>query len=117
MPVFHKRLALAASATVENALSGWPYEYAGRPSVVTIALARDATLAGLVEADITFGGRVMMQAGGVSKEQGQDQGVKRPDNVILREVAAGGDRLQVKLQETGGAAGSAVDVLVDVEPI
>lgn len=117
MGAFSRRVIIAANGVNENVLTGSPFEFVGGPSTVIVALAQEvpATTED-VRADITFGSEVELQDGRIPVEAGVGQGPRLPDNVLVRDVARGGDRIQVRLREVGGAA-SEVSVIVQVDPL
>jgi len=116
MATIRKQVSVPANGTIENLLSGSPFEFAGRPSAVSVSATQITVVGGQTIADITFGAEVIGQDLFLSDEVGANQGPKLPDNLLARDVAAGGDRLVVKLRETGGVA-TLVTALITVEPV
>ncbi len=118
---------LGAGVTIPNALAGSPFEFVPRDSKVAIAAAVQPiqgtpgtppnTNAGEVTANVTFGSELQLQNGAVPLGEGvSGSTAKIPDNVIVDDVAAAGDRLVVELNNAG-AAGNLVSILVRILPI
>jgi len=115
MPSLPFTQALTASQRGFNPLSGWQFEYAPWPAVVSVLTAHTGA-AGTVEMGVTTGSqtiqeRAPMQAGGVA-------GVTPSplNNAPLTFIAAAGDRIKLSIDETA-AATPTVDGLVQIEPL
>lgn len=98
MPVIQKEFAVAAGATVDNALSGSAFEFLRRPSVVSIGVT--ASLTGTF-ATIQSGPDVILEE---STPMVQNSFPRIPDEMAYNFAGTSGDRLVVKLRNpTGGA--------------
>ena len=100
MPVQTDRRTVAANTTVENVLAGTKWEFPARPTAVQIFGAKD-TATGTVLVDLSVGNVVAgenldinTQAAGVGPLNDTDE--------LISAVAMPGDRIQVRLRETGG---------------
>ncbi|MHC4607354.1 MAG: hypothetical protein ACYTAF_10575 [Planctomycetota bacterium] len=109
MPNFSFRVAVPAGGIVANALAGSPFEFVGRDSKVAVALAMEPDAApplngGTVTATVSFGSELQLQGGVVPMSNpvqvGVDPGAQIPQNVIVDDVAAAGDRLVIELVST-----------------
>lgn len=116
MPNFAFRQSVAAATTVANALAGSAFEFVGRPSRVAIALAT-SNAAGEVTATVQFGPEVQLEEGVVAAEPGTDMGPRLPDNVVVDDVAAAGDRLVVRLTNAHASTAYIVRGIVRILPI
>jgi hypothetical protein len=98
MPVITDRRSVAANAVVANVLSGSQYEFLPFDAVVEFGLTASAVA---LNATVTTGTDILMQDQEVSA---QNRLPVYPDDFILSDVAAGGERLVVALRNTTGAA-------------
>lgn len=99
MPFIAKRIALAANTTV-SALADDQFEYLPYDALVQFALSTDATG---VLMTIFSGGDLLMDEGPVPIGT-INVFPKYPDDYHLEDVAAGGERLKIRLRDTSGAA-------------
>jgi hypothetical protein len=97
MPLLNQKTALAANGTA-NPLSGSQYEYLPFPANVEIAVIADATG---VLMTVSSGSDVLMEEGFVPFKA---TAPVYPDDYLLQDVAAAGDRLKVALRDTSGVA-------------
>ena len=116
MPSVRIPITLAANETNANALSGSPFEFVGAASQVEVAVTRVGAAGSNILADVTFGPQVQIEGAQVPVERSTGSGPLLPDNVIVSDIAAPGDRLRVALRETDGVGDDAV-VFVRVEPV
>lgn len=99
MPFIAKRIALGASSVV-SALADDQFEYLPYDALVQFALSADATG---VLMTIFSGGDLLMDEGPVPIGT-INVFPKYPDDYHLEDVAAGGERLKIRLRDTSGAA-------------
>jgi hypothetical protein len=99
MPFIAKRIALGASSTA-SALADDQFEYLPYNALVQFALSADATG---VLMTIFSGGDLLMDEGPVPIGT-INVFPKFPDDYHLEDVAAGGERLKIRLRDTSGAA-------------
>lgn len=112
MPQFAFTTALVANG-VATPLSGWQYEYLPFPAYVEIGL-RSTTAA--VVATVTSGSDTLQEESPV-QGGGTAGATPSPLNTsFLTDQAAAGDRLKIKLRETGGAVAT-VDGIVKITPL
>lgn len=110
--------AIGASATVDNILAGSKFEFPEQAVVVRIYSVVDLT-------DVAAGSVVQMDATKGNVLCGDDVNVgaftdnlgpNRNEHLITRFVAAPGQRIQIKLRETGANAAD-VRTLIDFDEI
>ena len=114
MPAFSVSPDVGAGAVLANALAGSAFEFVPRDSRVIIAA--NAETAYEVTATIQYGSEVQLEEGVIPVEPGAGQGPFFPDDVLVDDVAAAGDRLVVRLTNAGAAANH-VNIKVRVIPI
>lgn len=100
MPVVNVRTPLGANATVANVLSGSPYEFLPWPALIEIGILTDANG---VLATVSSGSDILQEEGPVQLGTINNM-PKYPDDYLLTDEAAPGDRLIIKLRDTSGAA-------------
>lgn len=100
MPSIVKRVALAAGGENSNVLQGSPFEFLPYDAAVEIGMTADVNL---VLATVTSGSDVLQEEGPVQKAAA-DTAPKYPDDFLLQDVAAAGERLAIKLRNTNAAA-------------
>ncbi len=106
MANFSIRTVVGAGATVANAFAGSAFEFLGRNARVTIAsttIAAAAT-ANDITATIQYGAEVQLEEGAIHSEASIDRGPLMPEDIVVDDVGAAGDRLVMRITNTGGAA-------------
>jgi hypothetical protein len=98
MPTFSNRQSVAANAVVTNVMSGNQYEFLPFDAFVEFGLVAAAT--GL-NATVTTGSDLLQSDTEVSAANRMPI---YPDDFVLNDVAAAGDRLVVSFRNTTGAA-------------
>ena len=116
MPNFSILVAVPLGATLANAFAGSAFEFIGRPSRVAIAQTVIAAGASEVTSTIQFGPEVQLEEGQVNSERVAAAGPQMPDDIVVDDVAAAGDRLVNRLTNTGAAARD-VRIKVRIIPI
>jgi len=114
MPAFSVSPDVAAGGVLANARAGSAFEFLSRDSRVIIAMT--AEVAYEMTATIQYGSEVQLEEGVVPVEVAAGQGPHFPDDVIVDEVGAAGDRLVIRLTNAGAAAGHC-NIKVRVIPI
>lgn len=107
------RTNVAAGATNTNLVAGTNIEFPGRPSRFLLAAVGSA--AGF-RLDVLFGTDLVAETLVVPIEVAANRGPVVPDNVLVKSVIDGSDRLILKAVNTGGAAAD-IDVLIELEAI
>lgn len=107
---------VAAGTTVGNIMAGSQFEFIGVPARIQIYQVGDPAAAGPYNSEVFFGQELELADGpgpiGVAAI-----GPAVPDDLVLDDVAAPGDRLIIRLTETAGAAAAIVRTLVVLTPI
>jgi len=111
MPTISTRTVLAANSTA-NPLSGSQYEYLPFPALLEFAVVTDA--AGVLET-ITSGSDVLQEEGPVGIRAINIPPVY-PDDFMITDYAAAGDRIKVNLRDTSGAQ-RIVMTVVKISPL
>lgn len=99
MPLITKRIVLAASSTA-SALTDDQFEYLPYNALVEFGLLADATG---VLATVYSGTDLLMDEGPVALGSAINVFPKYPDDYHLTDVAAGGERLKIRLRDTSAA--------------
>lgn len=105
---------LTAGLVIPNMLTGSAFEYVMRPARVAIGLVTDAT-SGLVTARITFGSTVEVESAAIPAWPSAGRGPIIPDDIMIRGVALGGNRIVVQITN-GDVATKIVRCLVSILP-
>lgn len=104
MSQFSLITAVPAGGQVANAFAGSAFEFLRGMSRVSIASVVAAAGIGSVTGTIQFGPEVQLEEGAVHVEALAGRGPLMPEDIIVDDFAAGGDRLVLRLTNTGGAA-------------
>lgn len=114
MPTIPFSITVGIGATVANALAGSQFEFLARPSRVQVYLTQDP--ADLAEAEVFFGQEIEATAAPIRAALNAGEGPIIPDDLLVDDIGAPGDRLVVRLTETGGAATAVTRGLVKITP-
>ncbi len=103
MPNFNIVTTVPIGGTVANAFAGSAFEFMSAPSRVIIAQTTlaAAAIAEEVTATIQFGPEIQLEEGAVHGEALAGRGPLLPDDIVVDDVAAAGDRLVDRLTNTG----------------
>lgn len=110
MPLVRKEISIAANAVLDNVMTGSIYEFLPWNAAVNIGLNGSAT--GLV-ATINSGADTVLEEGPINV--GTVFPVI-PDDMFAQDVAAGGERLVIKVRNTTGGA-LTVRALIQLTPV
>ncbi len=111
MSVVRLNTTVLAGATNENILAGSKFEFLSRPSAVRIFAVQDA--ADLAQLDLTLGNVVVGENLPIT-EVAAGTGPSMLDDKLVSGVGSPGDRIQVRLRETGGALPAITRVLIEI---
>lgn len=106
---------IAAGATNVNLLTGRKQEFLSRPAVVTVYQVQD-TGVGVGATDLTLG-NVVVGEDLVPNDSAVGFGPRTNEDMISRGVGAAGDRIQIRVRETGGIAILTVRTLVTIDDL
>lgn len=112
MPIFHQRVTIAAGATSQNLLAGDDVEFPPAPSSVVAGFRAEAAAAGDLQYAFQIGTRVITRQGSVGVESGVGIGVRPLEDLEIRDVALGGNRIQVYITNTDAVNPLDLDVYV-----
>ena len=115
MPSQRFNSTLGANAVIQNLLAGSQFEFVGTPSRVQIYSIVDP--ADAVDMEVTFGQELQIPASPLPQSAGAGGGPTVPDQLIVDDIAAPGDRIVIRLTETAGAAGTLARTLVVITPL
>ena len=110
MPLIRKEQTIAANATLDNVVSGSIYEFLPWNAAINIGLNGSAT--GLV-ATINSGSDTVLEEAPVNVSTNFPI---IPDDMFAQDVAAGGERLVIKVRNTTGGA-LILRSLVQLQPV
>lgn len=115
MPSIRERTVLAAGGQTVNMLAGNQFEFIRAPSRVQVFGIQDSTgAAGVGELEVFFGQELELPQ---ARPNLLAFGPTIPNDLLLDDFAAPGDRLVVRATETGGALGATLAVLVKIDPV
>jgi hypothetical protein len=116
MPTIRNFTTLGIGGTNANVLAGSQFEFLGAPSRVQVYASQDSGGgAGIAEVEVFFGQELELSQTRVNVRAAAD--IRVPDDLVLDDIGAAGDRLVVRVTETGGAAVADVLTQVKITPI
>jgi hypothetical protein len=115
MPTFRQTTTLGANETNPNIMQGSQFEFPGRPTRVQVYSI--AELGDEVDIEVFFGQELQLSRSALNAGIAAAQGVRVPDDLIVDDIAAPGDRLVVALTETAGAAATIARTMVVLTPV
>lgn len=98
MPLIQQQISIAANAVNDNVIQGSQFEFLPYDAALRFALNGSAT--GLV-ADVYSGQDVLAEQMGVNT---LNRVPINPDDFLLSDVAAGGERIKLRVRNTTGGA-------------
>lgn len=116
MSQFSLLTTVPIGGVVANAFAGSAFEFLRGPSRVTIASTVEVAGIAEVTGTIQFGPEIQLEEGQWNAEESAGRGPLLPADVIVDDVAAGGDRLVLRLTNTGAAA-NVVRTRVKITPL
>lgn len=106
--------ALAAGAVNANILAGSQFEFLGSPSRVQIYGIDDtAGAGGVAEMEVFFGQELQLTQSPMNLKAA---GPEVPEDLLVDDVGAAGDRITIRIAETGGALAAIANTLVKITP-
>lgn len=114
MPTIGVSSVVGIGGTIANVLAGSQFEFLARPSVVQVFAVQD--LGDLAEIEVFFGQELQLPQNPV-KQFTAGFGPNVPDHEMVNDIGAPGDRLVVRLVETGGIATATVRTMVKITPL
>jgi len=108
--------SVAANSTSANVLAGEVIEVPGQPSTVIVAATVLAASTNVVLLNLQLGSDRPVDGMAISGEAVAGRGPLIPDDVMVREVAGGADRISLTFTNTSGGA-VVVTWYVEVQPL
>ncbi len=116
MPTIKNVTTVAAGLVNPNVLAGSQFEFLGAPSRVQIYGQEDTSgTNGVAEVEVFFGQELELSQSRLNGRDGVD--VRVPDDLLIDDIGAAGDRLVVRLVETGGVNPAVFVTQVKITPI
>ena len=116
MPTIRNTTTVAAGLVNGNILQGSQFEFLGAPSRIQIYAQEDTTGAnGVAELEVFFGQELELAQTRINGRDGND--VRVPDDLLLDDIGAAGDRLVLRATETGGVNAAVFVTQVKITPI
>ena len=103
-----------ASSTINNLVAGEKFEFLSRNSVIKVYACAD-TATGAVEADFSLG-NVIVGDNLVIPLHTATLGPERDKHLLARAIGRAGDRIQLRMRETG-AVNTPTRVLIEIDEI
>ena len=114
MPTIRNVSVLVAGGGDPNVLTGSQFEFLGTVSRVQVYAIQDSGgAAGVGELEIFFGQELQFSRSPINVKS---NGPTIPDDLLIDDFGALGDRLVIRLSETGGALGATINTLVKITP-
>jgi hypothetical protein len=115
MPTIRNSIDTGVGGTVANVLAGSQFEFLARPSIVQVYATQDP--ADLAEIEVFFGQELQSPQAPVSYALNAGEGPIVPNDEIVSDIGAPGDRIVIRVVETGGAATAIVRTMVKITPL
>lgn len=103
MPTIRKEVTVPAGGSIVNIIAGDTFEFAPTNTAVQVYAVQDGAGPGEVEMDVTFGNAIVTN-GAVVQTFTPGEGPYLNRHLLAKGVAAGGDRMQLKVSNSGAAA-------------
>ncbi len=115
MPSARFTTTLGANAVDNNIMQGSQFEFMGRPTRVQIYALAEAGDA--MDMEVFFGQELQMATAQLNVGAAAGLGPIVPDDLLVDDIAAPGDRLVIRIIETAGVAASIVRTMVVLTPV
>ena len=113
--------SVAAGATETNILTGSKFEFMGQNAAILVysCFGTNSPAVGDILMDVTFGSGIVGDSLALPLEPGgvAGTGPDRQSQLIASGIAAAGDRLQIKLQNTDATDAHDVRTMVEIRPL
>jgi len=113
-PTIRATTTLVAGGVDANMLTGSQFEFLSQNSRVQVFGIDTSAVAGVGELEIFFGSEIQLPQ---VQPNIAAAGPIVPDDLLVDDFGAAGDRLVVRATETGGALGTTLNVMVKIDPI
>lgn len=112
MPLIQGSVSVAASSVNDNVLTGSQFEYLPYNALVEFGLVGDANAADL-RVDVFSGQDILTEQ---MQPNAQNRIPIYPDDYLLQDVAAAGERLKVRVRNTSAAGARTINFGVRITP-
>lgn len=112
MPIIQSNVSVALSSVNDNVLSGSQFEFLPYDAFLEFGLAGDANAADL-RVDVFSGQDVLCEQ---LVPNAQNRIPVYPDDFILQDVAAAGERIKIRVRNTSAAAARTLNFSVRITP-
>lgn len=113
MPLIQSSVSVAAASVVDNVLAGSQYEFLPYDAFLEFGLVGDANAADL-RLDVYSGQDVL---GENMTPSAQNRTPVYPDDFSLNDVAAGGERIKVRVRNNNAGAARTLFFAVKITPV
>lgn len=113
MPLIQGSTSIAASTVTENLLTGSQFEYLPYDALVEFGLSGDANAADL-RLDVFSGQDILAEQ---LQPNAQNRIPLYPDDFVLQDVAAAGERIKIRARNTSAAGARVINHSVRITPI
>jgi len=114
MPTERFAFSVAAGAVVANAIAGSQFEFLATVSRVQLYVTQDP--ADLGEVEVFFGQEIQLPNSVIGEAAAAVRGPIIPDDLVVDDVGAPGDRLVIRLTNPSGAA-AVIRGLLKIDPV
>ncbi len=111
MSLFRENVTVPVGGTVVNIMAGSKFEFLSRPSAVRIFAVQDLTDLALLDFSL---GNVVVGEDLPLSEVAAGTGPSMSDDKLIAGVGAAGDRIQIRLRETGGVVVANTRIAVEI---
>jgi len=111
MAVMQRTTTLTAGSVVENVLTGSAFEFARGNQLLSMGITQDTTAGGSAAVTIQVGSDIVLEES-VPIEKTTYPII--PDEFFYSDAAVSGDRIVIRVRETGGASPVTVRTVVQV---
>jgi hypothetical protein len=116
MPTIRVTSDTGIGGTVANVLAGSQFEFLARPSIVQVFAVQDPSV-GTASIEVFFGQELQLPQSPTTFAAAAGIGPNVPDDEIVNDIGAPGDRLVVRLVETGGSTAAIVRTMIKITPL
>jgi len=106
---------VATGGVIQNLMAGSQFEFTARPTRIQVYASQDPADLGTIE--VFFGQELQVATSPIPFALNPGEGPIVPNDIVADDFAAPGDRIVIRLTETGGAAPAVTRVLVVLTPL
>lgn len=113
MPTIQGRVSVAASTVTDNVLSGSQFEFLPYDAALEFGIVGDTNAADL-RVDVYSGQDVLMES---AEPSAQNRIPVFPDDYNLQDVAAGGERIKIRVRNLNAGAARTLFYALRITPV